>query len=75
MACIFAALGNICSCLSLYGDCKNAAEKLLTCMRKRATRKFREKTYKITFLDHTIVKFEKLCENISQDNIWLKTSH
>ena len=68
MACLFGALGNICSCLSLYGDCKNAAEKLLPCMRKKEQPpKYREETYKITFLDHTIIKFERVTENISQD--------
>jgi hypothetical protein len=69
MACLFGALSNICSCLSLYGDCKNAAEKLLPCMRKKNHNhlNYREETYKITFLDHTIVKFEKIEENISQD--------
>jgi hypothetical protein len=68
MACLFGALGNICSCLSLYGDCKNAAEKLLPCMRKKEEPpKFREETYKITFLGTTLVKFEKIEENISQD--------
>ena len=69
MACLFSALGNICSCLSLYGDCKNAAEKLLPCMRKKEPQppKLKEETYKITFLYHTIVKFEQVKENISQD--------
>ena len=68
MACPFGALGSICSCLSLCGDCKNAAEKILPCMRKKEEPpKYREETYKMTFLDHTIVKFKKLCENISQE--------
>ena len=36
-------------------------------MRKREQPpKFKEETYKITFLDHTIVKFEKIEENLSQ---------
>ena len=70
MACLFGAISNICSCLSLYGDCKNAAEKLLPCMRKKKEPqppKLKEETYKITFLGTTLVKFEKIEENISQD--------
>ena len=67
MAC-FGFLCNICSCLSLYADAKNAVSKLCPCFRKKEEPpKFREETYKITFLGTTLVKFEKIEENISQD--------
>jgi hypothetical protein len=47
---------------------KNAAEKLIPMHEeKEQPPKFKEETYKITFLDHTIIKFERLQENISQD--------
>ena len=35
--------------------------------KKEQPPKFKEETYKITFLDHTIRKFERVTENISQD--------
>jgi hypothetical protein len=60
--------GNICSLLSCYADFKNFVEKVCPCMRKKEQPpKFKEETYKITFLGTTLVKFEKIEENISQD--------
>ena len=59
---------NFCTLLSCLGDAKNAITKLFPCMRKKEPQStFREETYKITFLDHTIIKFERITENISQD--------
>ena len=66
MACLFAAFGNLCSCLSFYADTKNAVEKRCPCMsKKEEPPKFKEETYKIVFLGTTVIKFEKLEENIS----------
>ena len=66
----FSFFGNFCTFLSCLGDATNAITKLFPCMRKRKEEplpKFREATYKITFLDHTVIKFEKIEENISED--------
>ena len=58
--------GNICSLLSCLGDTRNAISKLFPCMRKKEEPpKYKEETYKIVFLDRTIVRFEKFEENIS----------
>ena len=58
--------GNICSSLSCYADSQSFVEKVCPCMRKKEQPpKFKEETYKITFLGTTVIKFEKLEENIS----------
>ena len=57
--------GNICSCLSLYADFKNFVEKVVPCMKKKEEPRYKEETYKIVFLGSTVVKFEKIEENIS----------
>ena len=68
MSCLFSACGNLCAFLSCYADAKNAITKLLPCMKPKESKPiYKEEIYKITFLDHTIVKFEKIEENISQD--------
>ena len=69
MSCLFSACGNLCAFLSCIGDAKNAISKLCpSCMKPKESKPiYKEEIYKITFLDHTIVKFEKIEENISND--------
>ena len=68
MSCLFSACGNLCAFLSCISDSKNVISKLVPCMKPKETKPiYKEEIYKITFLDHTIVKFEKIEENISQD--------
>jgi hypothetical protein len=54
-------------CLSCYADFKNFVEKVCPCMKKKEEPpKYKEETYKIVFLGRTtVVKFEKIEENIS----------
>ena len=67
MAC-FGFLGNICSCLSLYADAKNAVSKLCPCFRKKEEPPLlKEETYRIKFLGSTIISFERIEENLSKE--------
>jgi hypothetical protein len=47
----------------------------LPCMKKEEPPKYREETYKITFLGSYYCEIWEIQENISKINIWLKTSH
>ena len=52
---------NFCTLLSCLGDSRDAISKLFPCMRKKEEPpKFKEETYKVTFLGHTILDFEKI---------------